>query len=397
MTDPAASVVSELTTTLNRLLIHRDLREVLRESRPIVFELDRKTAKIHWEMLARQLQFDESRKPLGLEVAISRQLRTTYSAPPTFDRPVPQMLRALVVGDPGDPAEGYDLPGARREALRVAEILRERGVEVVEMIGAPGPRRSSQLRNVAPASRIDVLNELMKGEYDILHYAGHGDFDPAHPERVGWIFQGGLLTAGELERVDRVPSVVVANACLSGQVSEALARGKKVDQVRTEADILPTLADEFFHRGVRNYVGTAWEVNDYGAILFAETLYDALLPKGKEPGRPIGEALLAARRALDEQSASFGALWAAYQHYGDPTFQFSPDSQLVPATSELGVERAAPAPRKRKQSPAKTSATVVTSPSRPSRSVQRKPVLAGAKRSRARTAGDARSRKARKA
>jgi CHAT domain-containing protein len=138
-------------------------------------------------------------------------------------------------------------------------------------------------------------------------------FDPKRPDRVGWVFAGGLLTAGELERLDEAPRLVVANACLSGLTSQA-AEGGRVGAKATEAALLPSLADEFFHLGVRNYIGTAWAVNDLGAELFATRLYEELLA-----GRCVGDAVLAARRSLWEERELYGALWGAYQHYGDPT------------------------------------------------------------------------------
>jgi hypothetical protein len=71
---------------------------------------------------------------------------------------------------------------------------------------------------------------------------------------------------------------------------------------------------------VRDYVGTAWEVSDEGAILFAETFYDAVLPDPRRPDADTtyGEAMLRARKVLAEAGV-YEALWAAYQHYGDPT------------------------------------------------------------------------------
>jgi hypothetical protein len=258
-------------------------------------------------------------RAIGLRTAVARQLRTTYSPPPSAAPRSFSRLRALVVGDPGDPAKGHSLPGARREAQRVADLLRARGVNVVELIGPPDAAGSGPLPGIPPATRIDVLHHLLAGGFDLLHYCGHGDFDPDDPDRAGWTFKGGLLTSRELEGLALAPRLIVANACLSGLTSSVTGSGKSV-AVRGEAELLPGLADEFFRRGVRDYVGTAWEVSDEGAILFAETFYDALLPAGRgaAAGVTYGQAMLRARRALAEAGV-YEALWAAYQHYGDPT------------------------------------------------------------------------------
>jgi CHAT domain-containing protein len=168
---------------------------------------------------------------------------------------------------------------------------------------------------------MEVLSRLMHERWDILHYCGHGDFDPDAPQRVGWVFAGGLLTAREIERLDEVPALIVANACLSGRTSQKIAGGDRIEAARREAGLLPSLADEFFHLGVRNYIGTSWEVNDIGAVKFAEIFYGKLLGSG-QLSCTVGEGMLAARQALWARRHSFGKLWAAYQHYGDPTATF---------------------------------------------------------------------------
>jgi CHAT domain-containing protein len=169
------------------------------------------------------------------------------------------------------------------------------------------------LHGVKPADRLEVLSLLLRGNFDLVHYAGHGDFDPEQPNRVGWLFARGLLTPGEIGRLERVPAIVISNACLSARTSQVLEGKRQADEARSEAGLLPSLADEFFRLGVRNYVGTAWEVNDVGAELFAQTFYDALLS-----GESFGEAVRRARKALWHDRGTFGSLWAAYQHYGDP-------------------------------------------------------------------------------
>jgi CHAT domain-containing protein len=153
----------------------------------------------------------------------------------------------------------------------------------------------------------------MKGGFDILRYAGHGDFDPERPDRVGWVFKSGLFTARELQRLSAPPRLVIANACLSARTSFR----------KDAASLLPSLADEFFRRGVRDYVGTAWEVNDQGAVLFMERLYSSLLATRTAT---IGQAVRSARRALWDQRNLYGSLWAAYQHYGDPLARLDGES-----------------------------------------------------------------------
>ena len=324
MTDASPQEAERLGRLLYRLLIPRDFWDLLASSPSFIFEVDRDTAPIHWEMLVQQ-EGGEQGQSVALNRQVSRQLRTTYSAAP-LARPR-RGRRALVIGDPGDPDRGEDLPGAQEEARLVARLLEDDDFEVDTFIGAPdafglGPT------SYPPASRIEVLDKLLHGRYEIVHYAGHGDYDRLNPSKTGWLFKSGLLTAGEFERLAEAPSLIIANACLSGRTSEAVAADldrpaaaqedpRRLSKPYGESGLLPSLADEVLRRGVRNYIGTAWEVDDEGALLFARRFYTLFLG-----GRPIGEALLEAREALGKHK-HYGALWAAYQHYGDPAFNVS--------------------------------------------------------------------------
>jgi hypothetical protein len=311
MTDPPPDEADDLSSLFYRLLVPSEFRDVL-ESGPLVFELDRPMAQLHWEMLS--TSNGDGGPPLAVQRPLARQLRTTYSPDPTRPRRPGETFRALIVGDPGDPAKGEDLPGARNEAIKVLEILDAHPrVDVDARIGAPSVPREGALQGVKAADRLEVLSLLVRGDYDLIHYAGHGDFDPADPDRVGWVFARGLLTPGEISRIDRVPSIVVSNACLSARTSQVLESGTELQRARTDAELVPSLADEFFKLGVRTYVGTAWEVNDIGAEVFAREFYGALLE-----GEPVGEAVRCARQALWKSKDTYGVLWAAYQHYGDP-------------------------------------------------------------------------------
>jgi len=135
-----------------------------------------------------------------------------------------------------------------------------------------------------------------------------------------------------------VPRMVFANACHSGRLrsrlsaEEALAR-----QVG--------MAEAFFSRGIENYVGTAWSVDDEIARLLAVSFYRNALGvhRGQDSDDPIqteihtiGAALRLARRdavhhigkhrstrvmtdseeTQDDPLVIRGTTWGAYQHYG---------------------------------------------------------------------------------
>jgi pimeloyl-ACP methyl ester carboxylesterase len=356
MKDPDPADVPRLSALLRRLLLPREFLAVLpfadtaapdgADDAPFVFEVDRDLGRVHWEMMATDLD-SPSAAPLAVQKQVARQLRTEYSPPPAPEANPGKARRALVIGDPGDPAKGHNLPGARREALRVAEILKAKGLdEVACYVGARNDPDQPSL-GVPPATRIDILDRLLEGGWDILHYSGHADFMPDEPDRAGWVFQDGLLTSRELERMDTAPRLVVANACLSSLTSEVGPGGPVAG--RSDAQLVATLADEFFRRGVRDYIGTAWEVNDEGAIQFAEALYEALLT-GTNVDCSLGAAVLKARRALAAQQEVFGALWAAYQHYGDPTASLIDPTVIAPSPappSSSKHRRSHRAPRRR--------------------------------------------------
>ena len=82
---------------------------------------------------------------------------------------------------------------------------------------------------------------------------------------------------------------------------------------------------------MRNYIGTAWKVDDEGAREFAKRFYDALIPSsasGTGEWKTLGQALREARMKMKEKEKRFRALWAAYQHYGDPQhYLVLPESQ----------------------------------------------------------------------
>jgi pimeloyl-ACP methyl ester carboxylesterase len=353
---------------LEELLMPNDLRRQLYSRAPLVMMLDATTARIHWEMVAQpslsgaaersssrsaqDIKFEYADNFLSTSRGLTRQLRTTFAAPPEPPPPPRRVLRVLVVADP---AEDGHLPGAQEEGAAVADIFesyntvfkdkaQESRVEVKRLFGP------------VDATRTNVLRELMVRTYDVLHFAGHCVYQwGGHPELSGWIFNFArreVLSADELNRIDRVPKFVFSNACESGITPDR--SGER------NVNLAPSFAEAFFARGVANFLCTAWPVDDVAARVFALTLYAGLLgyddeaadkpdrrPSRREDGpKRMFEAMRDARLAI-ARTADGTTTWGAYQHYGNPYFQFFYSAEQAGEEEETKQQSAKRSSKKR--------------------------------------------------
>ncbi len=320
---PSDTDLGRLAEGLSRLLVPVDLQSMLNSEGPIVLEVDRMTARLQWEVLVDLLSGNESQEPLAVTTPITRQLRTLNSRLPSASDDE-ESRRVLVIGNPGSPSAGRSLPGARVEAAEVAASFPAPQWDVRVFIGAPSAATNeSSVGGEAPADLVDVLFELMSGRYQLVHFAGHGTYDPSAPNlRSGWLFEAGLLTSQYLTNLSRAPRIVLANACYSSRIESGSEPEQPSDSSQaaepsipgTGAELVATLAEQFMNVGVVHYIGSAWKVHDPAGAVFAKAFYDAVL----KPNKTIGDAVMAGRRALWKERALYGTDWAAYQHYGDP-------------------------------------------------------------------------------
>ena len=299
-----------------------------------MLQVDATTARIHWEMVSQPdpVLADEAPSAksdmsgfLGTYRGLTRQLRTTFARPPQPARNHQTVPRVLVVADP---SREHPLFGAAEEGMAVAALF-ETFNSIANRAGLAQRFQVTRLIGPLEATPTRVLRELTVRPYEILHYAGHCFFDAKHPAQSGWIFSDEVvISAYELERIDRVPALVVSNACESGITPDRSGE-------RNAAQV-PSFAEAFFAQGVANYVGTAWPVDDIAARLFATTLYGSLLgldvgpdgqmlpvdPRGAGPlkPRPMHLSMLRARLAVARTLGGRGT-WGAYQHYGNPHYR----------------------------------------------------------------------------
>jgi CHAT domain-containing protein len=207
------------------------------------------------------------------------------------------VLSVLLIVNPTE-----DLDGAEAEGDMVREVLgKQSGVRITE------------LRN-GSATRQAVLTEISSGKYDILHYAGHAEFDEARPARSGIVCANDVrLTGADLASISRLPSLVFFNACEAGRVrgrKKTTARPKKARDAHMQDNV--GLAEAFMRGGVANFLGTYWPVGDTAAEAFAGKFYEEILA-----GSSIGDALIAGRQVIKQKRSPD---WANYLFYGDVEF-----------------------------------------------------------------------------
>ena len=287
-------------------LFPHDLLPQLAGAAPIVLACNNAAAQVFWE-LAAQPSPDGFADPcagphLGLARGLTRQLRTVLAPPPEPPPPSQRTLRVLIVADGW---KEHPLPGAQREARELIALF-----DLFNQTAAPNHIDYTALIGPAAATPLNVLLAIDdQPPFDLLHYAGHCFFDPEQPANSGFLFTGGdVMNAGDLDRIDRVPRFVFSNACQSGVMPSRPDLGSP--------SFAPSFAEEFFKKGVANFVCTAWPVADSAALSFALALYENLLGAGAGSPAPMWQSMREARQAIASTPS-----WAAYQHYGNPYYQ----------------------------------------------------------------------------
>lgn len=281
---------ASLATTLFELLVPNELKS---QSENTLLVLDREAARYPWELLAERSQKD---KPVVTQIGLLRQFKTVDFRP----NPIPARERnALVVGDAAD----HGLPelfGAQQEAQLVAAALKPAQFEVQEMIKPNGA---------------DVITELFAREYQILHIAAHGIFDPNESKRQGIVLgREQYLTSIEIANLRAVPELVFINCCHLGQLDAQAQSDQRRLSTEYPHRLAASVAEELIKIGVKAVVAAGWAVDDEAALTFAEEFYREMLG-----GTRFGEAVLAARQRTFQLHSQTNT-WGAYQCYGNPSF-----------------------------------------------------------------------------
>jgi len=271
-----------------------DIREKLLTAKAqyLMLEIDANLVHIPWELIYINGEFLCQRFKVG-RLPSTRQKSRSYE-----NRELKSPLNMWILSNPGN-----DLTAADQEGEMICEYMDQISLE-------EPPVYADLYSDVSP----DEVKEKIK-HYDIVHFAGHADYNEQNPEQSGWRLKGGNFTAQDIDEIaggNPMPALVFSNACQS-------ARTDKWDHsVERSGNVSFGLANAFMLAGVRHYIGSSWEIKDEPSRNFACLFYEHLVS-----GKTVGEAVHQARLDLMKKDQSGNDIsWASYVLYGDPTFSY---------------------------------------------------------------------------
>lgn len=168
------------------------------------------------------------------------------------------------------------------------------------------------------------LYALLKGDpdFDLLHYAGHGEAQAGNIDDAAILMLGKGIVPWE---PDRAKAVVVRALPLGSGAHPRPFVFLNACQVGRAGQIVGTIggfAQAFLARGAGVFVAPLWAVGDQPAFDFGEALYREFF----HGGRTLAEAATAARKAA---AAAGDATWLAYSVYGHHNARAQVDAALA--------------------------------------------------------------------
>lgn len=286
----AAKRAVELGERLYKTFVGAGGDSVLRSITPTAFllDVDETVLNLPWELIAGPQGALSQAAPLGRLLSTRLVLRPGRD-PLQEDR----VVRILAVANPT-----LDLAVSEAEIAALRELQGPHGPFSIEV----------DVLSRAEATRARLRAMLAAGDYDMIHFGGHGLLDRDAPGESYLRFADGDLSADEVLGLpwQKPPYFVFNSACESGLA----VGGRRLlsDQGQTNG-----LAAAFLAAGVYGYAGYFWPVTEAGAAVFARTFYQHLFLREN-----VGLAFQEARRRALHALGDVGDL-TAYSAilYGD--------------------------------------------------------------------------------
>jgi hypothetical protein len=260
---------------------------------------------VPWELARLNPPLDPARPPyLGAQTVVGRWLqdgqRTTagQTARPPAQPPSTIPVRHMAV-----------MAGKYRaeSGLRALPEAEEEAKTLVGTYGAVPLAASLQSLKLLLDARLEQNFEVIGGA-DAVHFAGHGEFDPAKQDSSVLFLSDGVPLSSLLFRSakygDQQQPLLFLNACMIGIGGQLLGD-------------LGGFPGNCLKGGFGGVVGALWEVDDAVAHALALEFWRRALPAPGQTGEPVG-AILRDLRAKYADPNGVESSYLAYVYYGHP-------------------------------------------------------------------------------
>ncbi len=258
---PEEDRVRELGAKLMEALLAGSVRSCWEMARMRAKEQDKRTrlklrlqspelAALPWELL-----YEEQR---GDYVALMRDVsivRYTEQIERTMSVAVPAPLRILGLTAAPSDLEGLDVERERQRVSSALEALQAEGL--LELVWLEGQTWR------------DLQEAITEGPWHVLHFIGHGYFDPVRDE-------GAIALVGANGRRDDIHATYLARL-LAGHPSLRLVVLNSCEGARgSEMDLFSSCAATLVRRGISAVLAMQYEIGDDAAIEFSRTFYTCI-------------------------------------------------------------------------------------------------------------------------
>ena len=269
-------------------MLTRSVKDRLKTTiiKDLVLSLDEELIDIPWELLYTGEDF------LCLKFNLGRLIRTKAEASLPQYRGLVSKPKMLILANPTG-----DLKSSYLEGVYIKNQF---------------DRRNHQISIDFKSTYIDTLYVKKNlRDYDIVHFAGHCEYDADDPKNTGWVLSDGIFSTQDILIMGEtlsLPTLVFSNACHSAKVTTNLMDSHYQEKTYS-------LASAFLFSGVRHYIGTIRKIEDPVSRTFAKEFYTQLIK-----GESVGECMRMSRLRLIKEYGSASISWASYLLYGDPSF-----------------------------------------------------------------------------
>ena len=265
---------------------------------------------VPWELARLNPPVDPTRPPyLGAQAVVGRWLMDGQrTAPGQTARPPAQPPSTIPVRHMAVMAGKY----RAESGLRSLPEAEEEAQALVGTYDAVPLAASLQSLKLLLDAKLEQNFEVIGGA-DAVHFAGHGEFDPAKQDSSVLFLSDGVPLSSLLFRSakygDEQQPLIFLNACMIGIGGQLLGD-------------MGGFPGNCLKGGFGGVVGALWEVDDAVAYAIALEFWQRALPAPGKTGEPVG-AILRDLRAKYADPNGFESTYLAYVYYGHPRLTLS--------------------------------------------------------------------------